>query len=205
MDLNGAAASVSGGARRSITEVHFQYGKLKAPTFASGRSSYTRILTFQHASDWEYGDNYFFMDLANDGILDGFNDNDAYLEWFSNFSLGKILGRRVGFGRIRDIGVLAGINYDADVNFLKWLPGLRFSLDLPGFTFFNTDFTAFIDDNAGVQSGGIPATTSTFMVDLNWALPFSIDTHDFSIEGHAEFVGDRRNELGNRVSWWVLA
>ncbi len=60
-----------------------------------------------------YGDNFFFMDLYNDGILDGFNDNDVYLEWYPNFSFGKILGRRVGFGRIRDVGVLAGINYDA--------------------------------------------------------------------------------------------
>ena len=99
VDLNGAATS-DDGARRSTTEAHFQYGKLKAPTFASGRSSYTRILTFQHASGWEYGENNFFMDVADDGIRDGFNDNDVYLEWFSTLSLGKILGRRVGFGQI---------------------------------------------------------------------------------------------------------
>jgi len=205
VDPQETAASLDRDAWWRATEVHFQYGKLEAPTFAGGQSSDTQVLTFQHRSEWEYGDNFFFMDLYNDGVVDGFNDNDVYLEWYPNFSLGKILGRRVGFGRISDVGVLAGINYGADVNFLKWLPGLRFSWDLPGFAFFNTDFTAFIDDNAGIQSGGIPATTSTFMVDVNWALPFSIGAHDFSIEGHAEFIGDRRNELGDRVSWWFLA
>ena len=205
VDPQDTAGSLDRGAWWRATEVHFQYGKLDAPLFAGGQSSYTQVLTFQHRSEWEYGDNFFFIDLYNDGILDGFNDDDVYLEWYPNFSLGKILGRRVGFGRISDVGVLAGINYDADVNFLKWLPGLRFSWDLPGFAFFNTDFTAFIDNNAGIQSGGVPATTSTFMVDLNWALPFSIGKHDFSIEGHAELIGDRRNELGDRVSWWFLA
>jgi len=202
---NAAASGADGDTWWRATEVHFQYGRLDAPTLAGGGSSYTQVLTFQHRSEWEYGDNFFFMDLYNDGVQDGFNDDDVYLEWYPNFSLGKVLGRRVGFGRIRDVGVLAGINYGADANFLKWLPGLRFSWDLPGFAFFNTDFTAFIDGNAGVQSGGVPATTNSFMVDLNWALPFSMGAHDFSIEGHAELIGERRNELGNRASWWVLA
>jgi hypothetical protein len=188
----------------SITEVQFQYGELNAPSFAGGRSSPTRILTMQHASGWKYGDNFFFVDILDDGLIDGFNDRDVYLEGYANFSLGKILNRRIGLGLISDVGFIAGINYAADPDVLKWLPGIRLSWDLPGFAFFNTDFTAYIDDSGGLIGGGAPAETDSFMVDLNWALPFSLGIHDFSIVGHVEFIDARGNEIGDSVSWWIL-
>ncbi len=188
----------------STTEVQFQYGRLESPIFGSGRPSDTRILTFQHASGWEYGDNFFFIDFLDDGIDDGFNDRDAYLEWYANFSLGKILGRKVGCGPIADVGFIAGINYGADVDVLKWLPGIRIAWDLPGFAFFNTDITAFIDGNGGASRGGAPSETDSFLIDFNFAYPFSIRNHAFSIEGHIEFAAPRTNEFGNEVSWWIL-
>ena len=189
----------------STTEVQFQYGRLDAPSFAGGQSSDTKILTLQHASGWKYGDNYFFVDMLRDNVGDGFNDGDVYLEWYANFSLGKILDRKVGFGPISDVGVLAGINNAADADVLKWLPGIRLAWDVPGFAFFNTDFTAYLDDSRGAIGGGAPAETDGFMIDFNWARPFSIGRHDFIVEGHAEFIGGRRNEFGDDVNWWILA
>lgn len=43
----------------SRTELHFQYGNLAVPTFAGGGDAEHFIYTLQHASGWQYGDNYF--------------------------------------------------------------------------------------------------------------------------------------------------
>jgi hypothetical protein len=35
-----------------------------------------------------------------------------------------------------------------------------------------------------VGHGGAPAEDDSFMIDFNWAYPFSVGNQDFSIEGH---------------------
>lgn len=47
----------------SNTELHLQYGNLDVPTFAGGGDADHFIVTFQHASGWKYGDNFFFVDI----------------------------------------------------------------------------------------------------------------------------------------------
>lgn len=189
----------------STTELHYQYGNLDSPGFAGGGDTPTTVLTFQHASGWKYGDNFFFIDFLDDSEIDGFNDSDYYGELYVNLSLSKILGGTVGIGPIKDIGLLAGLNLAGDANVRKYLPGIRLSWDVPGFAFLNTDFTAYVDDSSGVGSGGAPEENDSFMIDANWAYPLSIGAHDFSIEGHIEYIGQRQNEFGTEVRNWVLA
>jgi nucleoside-specific outer membrane channel protein Tsx len=188
----------------STTEIHYQNGKLDVPEFAGGGDEDTNILTFQHAGGWKYGDNFFFVDLLDAGS-NSFNNNDAYAEWYTNFSFGKISGNEVGFGPVNDVGFIVGINYAADANVRKYLPGIRFSLDLPGFAFANLDVTAYIDDSSGVGGGGAPSEDDSFMIDFNWAYPFSAGNQDFSIEGHVEYIGERDNEFGDTVESHILA
>ena len=193
------------GAEWSTTELHHQYGDLVAPSFAGGSSAATHVLTFQHASGWAYGDNYFFVDIIDDDVADGFDDGDLYAELYANFSLGRLLRRPVKFGRIRDVGLLAGVNWSADADVTKYLPGIRLSWDLPGFAFLNLDLMAYLDASAGLAHGGAPAESDSYMVDVNWERPFTFGTQRFSLEGHAEFAGRLRDELGGRVHSWVLA
>ena len=159
------------------------------------------VFTFQHADSWKYGDNFGFLDYD---VLDE-SGNDLYGEFYPNFSLGKISGNDVGFWRVKDVGVIAGVNWGRDTEILKYLPGVRLSWDVPGFNFLNTDFTAYIDDNGGVDSGGIPKEDDSYMIDINWGADFDIGNHSFSTEGHVEYIGKRRDEFDQRVSWWVLA
>lgn len=186
------------------TELHYQRGRLAAPAFAGGARSDTHILTLQHASGWGFGDLFAFVDFLDDRDNDGFNDNDAYGELYANFSLGKLTGQPVGFGPVADVGLLAGVNASRDAKVRKWLPGLRLSWDLPGFAFLNTDFTLYLDDSEGVAGGGAPAEDDSYMVDVNWAYPFTAGGHRFSIEGHGEYIGARNNEFGQPVHDWVL-
>lgn len=198
-------ASQSSAADWSITEAHFQYGQLNTPNFAGGaRNVNTLIVTFQHASGWKYGSNFFFIDYLN-GEDPNFNNRDIYGEWYPNFSIGKIIKKDISVGFIKDFGILAGINFGAQPKVLKFLPGVRLELNLPGFGFANLDITAYIDASAGVAEGGAPKEDDSFMFDFNWAYPFKIGKHIFSIEGHIEYIGERTNEFGNPVSWWILA
>jgi len=194
------------GADWSTTEIQYQRGNLRAPAFAAGGgNAVTDIATLQHASGWGVGDLFFFVDFLRDNRSDGFNDSDYYGELYANFSLSKLRGKPVGFGPIKDIGLLAGINKGGDAKVLKYLPGVRLSWDAPGFLFLNTDFTAYIDHSAGVAKGGAPSENDSTMFDVNWAYPFAVGKHSFSIEGHAEYIGKRTNEFGAPVHAWILA
>ena len=188
----------------SDTELHLQYGQLDVPSFAGGGKAKHLITTGQHAHGWKYGDNFVFLDMI-DSRESGFQDFDLYGEWYSNFSLSKIAGRRIGGGLVADIGLVVGVNWADDAKVVKYLPGIRMVLDLNGFAFANLDITAYIDDSKGVASGGAPRESDSFMVDLSFARPFTLGEQDFSIEGHIEYIGSRKNRFGDKVDRWLLA
>ena len=155
----------------SDSEFHLQYGRIDVPTFAGGGKTTQAIYTLQHAHGWKLGDNFFFIDTKDSRGAE-FQDFDFYGEWYSNFSLGKLTGTRVGAGLIEDIALVMGVNWGADAKVVKFLPGISLALDLPGFAF---------------------------------ARPFRLGEHDFSLEGHVEYIGSRRNEFGDKVPGWILA
>jgi len=191
----------------SMTEIHYQHGNLSTPSFARrGRGrSVTDIVTLQHADGWKYGDNFFFMDIINDARRDGYNESDFYGELYLNASLSKISGHRIGYGLIKDVGILMGFNGAANSEVFKYLPGLRLAWDIPGVVFLNSDFTAYIDASSGLAGGGSPSQTDSWMLDINGAYPFSLGNHKFLLIGHMEYIGGRRNELGGEVAEWFMA
>ncbi len=186
----------------SVTELHFQYGNLDVPTFAGGGHEQTFILTLQHASGWKYGENFFFIDFVRDEF--GVEDN-IYGEIYLAFSASKILGVDISLGPIRDVSLVAGYNYDDDAKVRKFLPGIRFDFDFPGFVFANLDITGYIDDNEGMSERGAPKESDSWHVNTAWKYPFYIGKAKFSFEGHIEYIDNRRNEFGGRVSSWWLA
>lgn len=193
------AATTSQAANWSNTEMQFQYGDLKKPFQGGGSESKTdgtAIVTLQHASGWKYGDNFFFFDYLNygktefDAINGDSGGTELYGEWYSNFSLGKMTGNDVSFLFVKDMGVIAGFNFAPEVNTHYYLPGVRFALDLPGFAFANLDVTAYIQDSTSDVGGGFGfKEDDSYMVDFNWALPFTIGSTKWSLEGHVEYIG----------------
>ncbi len=184
-------------------EFHYQYGKLTNPFDATQHG--THILTFQHASSWSLGDSFFFIDLLDDSVADGFNDIEFYGEWYPTLSVGRLADQTIGGGPLRDIAFIGGINVDGDANVFKWLPGARFSWDVPGFVFFNTDVTAFIDASKGTNNGGAPRTDDSFMVDVSWGAAFDLGSQSFWFTGHMEYIGGTTNEFGDPQDGWILA
>jgi hypothetical protein len=190
----------------SNTELHIQYGSLATPQFfpeAPEEDKDTLIFTFQHASGWKYGDNFFFFDVIS-SENGGFNDTDTYGEWYSYFSFRKIAGKEEMKGAIKDVRFIAGFNWAPDADVIKYLPGIGISWNAKGFAFLNTDITAYIDDSVGIAGGGsAPSEDDSWMIDVNWLYPFG--DGKFTIEGHAEYIGSRTNEFGGDVNDWILA
>lgn len=167
----------------SVTELQYQGGRLTNPFLDT--ENYTHTITLQHASGYKLGDIFFFVDFTDDSDEDpaNYNETDAYGEFYGYFSSSKVLGARYG-GPIKDIGVVLGINYGADADYLAYLPGAYIDWDVPGFAFVRTQFTAVIDD-----SGPLITQGDGYQFDISWAFPFQLGGQRFSFEGHAEYTG----------------
>ena len=193
----------------SSTEVQLQLGG-DLEIVSTGQTSKANIITFQHAGGWEYGDNFFFIDHIrwSDGSRD--NSSEFYGEWYSNFSLGAITDNDLSFGLVKDIGLVAGFNFAAEVDSHWLLPGVRFVLDLPGFAFAQVNVTAYIHQGGGSADAEyftIVDEDTSFMVDFSWAYPFKIGNTSWSIEGHLEYINgrDQSHSFGRAdLASWIL-
>ena len=200
--LTAAVALAAPFAAQAQTELHFLYGSHTNPFAAT--STGTVVVTVQHASMWSYGDNFLFIDFLDDGDPDGFNDADFYGEWHSNFSLGRIAGRDLGFGPIADFGVTTGFAIGADSDFQQWLPAARIAWNVPGFVFLNSDFAYAMDIGGGLDAGGLPKVDDRMITTLAWLAPFRLGAQSFSFTGFAEHHTATRNELGDDVPFAIL-
>jgi nucleoside-specific outer membrane channel protein Tsx len=182
----------------STTELQLQYGDLDKAFQGGGSDAETdgsTVLTFQHASGWEYGDNFFFIDYINYGRTDYEQANgmdstsEFYGELYSNFSLGKITGNDLSFAFVKDVGIIAGFNFVAEVDTWYALPGVRLALDLPGFAFANLDTMAYLQMEESKPADGVSINEDdSWMIDFNWAYPFTIGSTKWSLEGHVEYI-----------------
>jgi len=198
----------------SSTEVQLQaLGELEQ--VGTGGTADTTIITFQHAGGWEYGDNFFFVDHSRYSVNDNAyfpvdDKSEFYGEWYSNFSLGAISGKDMSFGFVKDIGIVAGANFAPAVDSMWVLPGVRFSLDLPGFAFAQIDVTSYIHQGGGSASSSaftVVDEDTSFMVDFAWAYPFKLGSTSWSIEGHLEYIDGRQqtNNFGTtELESWIL-
>lgn len=174
----------------SDTEVQLLHGNKFQEPFNPDDVSKT-IVTFQHASGWEYGRNFFFFDALKSNDKDN-NAGEIYGEWYPTFSFGKIFDKDLKFGIVKDVGFTAGLNYGAKSNGANpevYLPGITVDFDLPGFAFFNVDFLAYMDRGRfdGASNG---CHSDTYQITPSWKLPFTIGPTKWSFEGFADFIGD---------------
>ena len=185
------------------TEFHLQYGMHKNP-FSTSRTA-TFIVTVQQASEWRYGDSFFFLDYLDDGGNDGFKRQRFLCRVVSDPEFGQAGEQGIARRRHQGFRPDCRVNVGGDANVVKYLPGVRASWSVSRFLFLNTDLTAYIDDNTGVAGGGAPKTGNSFMFDVSWALPFEVGSQSLAVVGHAEYLGGRTNELGEDVKGSILA
>lgn len=185
------------GADWSTTEIHYQLGQLKNVA-TGGDSQKTNVFTLQHASGWKYGDNFFFVDW----IKSETSDHGLHAEWYPNISLKKTTGYDINHV-VKDVGLTLGLDVSPEVNFVKYMPGIRFDWDVKRFAFLNTLVAAYIDDSDGTAF--VPAEENSWIIDTSYKYPFSIRSAKMSLQGHFEYVGERDKIGGGTSKGWFLS
>ena len=187
----------------SKTQLHVNRGEFTNPfTLDEAKTS---VFSLQHASGYDYGDNFFFVDYIDDDIEDNYQDRDFYMEWYSTVSLSTVSDYSFKKGFLKDVGLVMGVNIAGDPKVAKYLPGVKLSWDIPGFNYVSTTITGYFDDSAGVAKQGVPSQSNAWMFDLAWGYPFTLGNQKFLFTGHAEYIGSRQNEFGAYVNDWLLA
>jgi hypothetical protein len=186
----------------SQTSASILYGKDYSSASDLSKKDDILTLTMEHYSTWEYGDNFFFLDIYN--LDDGNNFNasppkvdgtrDFYFEWQPRISIKKFLENidMISWS-IRDYGISTQINVPV-VNGESYLLGPYIDFNLSDHDFLQTNY--LIKDTRGVD--GV-----SFQLSLVWFARF-FDVFVFT--GFADFAtseGEKASEDGYLASWAI--
>jgi len=136
------------------------------------------ILTVEHANGWQYGDNFFFLDVANPNQA----NTALYAEFSPRLSLSRISGRPIAYGVIKDLLLAAGLEMGDNLNTTLW--GVGLSLDLPGFAFTSLNFYRRESYRGWVAEGSDPGWQTT----LSWSRPFTLGDSRWLFEVFADYA-----------------
>lgn len=143
----------------------------------------TQVLTLEHVDGWKYGSNFFFVDVTDPNS----SDSSFYGEFSPSFSLGKMTGKDLSFGFVKDVS-LTGTWELGDVTNAK-LFGLGFDLDVPGVPVAKVNFYQRIG-----ESDFYPGETSeAFQVTLVWMAPFELGPTSWVFEGYFDYATSENN------------
>lgn len=132
------------------------------------------ILTFEHASGWQLGSNFFFFDVTSPFA----GDTDIYGEWYSRLSWDKLGIRRAAGGVLQDVSFAASIN--AGQGFRAYLAGATLHFKIPGFSFADLDVMAY-DDRTD--------SDVTYIITPAWDVPFKIGSVGCRFRGFLDLIG----------------
>lgn len=141
------------------------------------------IMRLEHADGWKYGDNYFFVDFTQSET-----NTTAYGEFEPRLSLGKISGRDLSYGPVKDV-LLTG-SYNVGEDFRAYLYGAAVDLNLPGFAWFK--FAAYGRDDDNLPGQGWQITPA-------WLYPFNAGKLKFSFQGLIDYIGPEGPSVRNLV------
>lgn len=145
-------------------------------------------VTVEHAHGWQYGTNFFFVDLLDRNDI-GF---EVYAEVYSYLSMNKLSGYPWSMGPVKDVSLLAGLNISnkpENDNFQAYLLGLSFDFSNKWFDYLQLDVAAYkADDISGKY--GIQFTPV-------WSLPFELASLKFKFRGFTDFRTGNTSNSGN--------
>lgn len=168
----------AGAADWSATNVQLLYGTQYADNFGIDDKG-KAIFTFEHADGWKYGDNFFFLDVSNPGAT----GTAEYAEFSPRFSVGKIIGKDLSFGVVKDV-LIAG-TWEMGGGVRAYLAGIGFALGLPKFAF--ADLNIYARQS---ERDFAPVDTDLgWQVTIDWLLPFSLGPVKMAFEGFADYAG----------------
>lgn len=150
---------------------------LQGTNFKLGDKSRT-IITVEHADGWQYGSNFFFVDIINRDDI----STEIYAELYTYFSLNKITGRDNSIAFIKDTSLMLGLNIGnkpENDNFQAYLIGVNFELDVPKFDYLQLSISSYKNDDVSGKYG--------VQITPVWSLPFEIADIKFKFRGFTDF------------------
>ncbi len=139
-------------------------------------------VTIEHANGWQYGSNFFFVDLYDNIGL------EVYAEAYGYLSLSKLSGTKIGFGPIQDMSIVGGLNISnkpENDNFKAYMAGLSLDFANPYFDYLQLDAVIFKDDGNSGRYG--------YQFTPVWSLPFEISPVKFKFRGFTDFRSANTN------------
>lgn len=191
-----AAPHVSA-ANWSDTFVGYRYGSDFTEPFNSNDVE-KHILSLTHASGYDYGQNFFNVDLLqsdkNDPANGTSNDGafEAYVTYRHQLHLGKVFDRDFSFGPVKEVALTAGFDLNTKntavaprKQMLVVGPTLKF--DVPkGFLDFSVLYAHERNHNAFNNPEDITFNDYT-VYNLTWGLPFEVGTVPMKFQGFGNY------------------
>jgi nucleoside-specific outer membrane channel protein Tsx len=141
-------------------------------------SSVHNTLTVEHASGWQQGDVFLFLDIIERNDV----GTEFYGEIFPRLSISKLINTDMSYGFVKDIYLAAGFNADSEPDsdpFRAYLYGLSFNFNFTGFDFFQLDVFAYNAENTG---------TTGLQITPAWDIPFNIGNSRFRFRGFLDWI-----------------
>lgn len=208
--LGASAATGALAADWSDTSLGYRYGTRFAEPF-NDQDIRKHIFNLNHVSGYRYGTNFFNVDfLMSDSKDPGGNGNsagaqEAYVVYRHTLETGKVLGKPLAVGPIKDVGLTAGFDWntknDAGYNSRKRMivlgPTVMFKV--PGFL--NVSLLGLWESNAPYSTfTGVATPRYSYdfhpMLSAAFGIPIAA-VPGLSFEGYANWIAPKgRNEFG---------
>jgi len=153
------------------------------------------IFTFENTAGGRLWSSYLFVDVLRSWSDADANAKEVYGEWYPTLSLRALSGRERSKGILADVGLTVGLNTgvrSTGPSPFAVLPGLTFSLNLPGFSFFAVNTVAYID-RGRFQGQPTDCTATAFQVTPSWSLPIRAGRTSLKVNGFADFTTRHAN------------
>lgn len=160
---------------------------LYGDSFRLGDNERTTV-TLEHSDGWQYGTNYFFVDIADRNDI----GVQIYAELYSYLSMNKLSGYNWSFGPVKDVFVSGGLNISnkpENDNFQAYLFGLGIDLYNSLFDYLQLGMFAYKADDINRKIG--------IQITPVWSLPFEIAEMKFKFRGFADFSTGNTNPSNN--------
>jgi nucleoside-specific outer membrane channel protein Tsx len=156
------------------------------------------ILQLGHASGWAYGSNFFNVDMLmsdrNDPAANGKTGaNEVYVVYRGGLSLGKLTGKNLGFGPVRDLSITGGVDFNAKDNAFAskkrfLVLGPTFHIAVPKGFWDLSVFACHEQNYNGIVGKSVDYNT-TWELSTAWGIPFQMGSVGAEFKGYANYIG----------------
>lgn len=161
---------ISAPAQAEMYWSNFSLSYLQGDKYEVGDES-RQVLTVEHASGHNWGDNFFFMDHLT------YDDDTVsnYFELSPRLSLSYVSGSKMSAGILKDVFIAT--TWEGGDSFNNYLYGLGVALNLPGFKYFGINLYQVNND----------LWDDDEQVTFTWGVPFTLGSAEFLYDGFLDY------------------